>query len=77
MKKLTIDKLHHLVYGGFIYLLILHLTNINELYALLITFLVALAKDFVWDGMLKKGHLDLVDLLSTMVVPVVLIVLNK
>lgn len=66
--KIPRDKLAHFFGGSVLFTLIAF--SINDIYATVFTILIAGAKEIVWDGLLKKGTVDLNDFLFS-ILPIV------
>jgi hypothetical protein len=65
---MTKDKLYHLI-AGFVIAIIIGL--FNPIIGLIIAVLAGIAKDVVYDLLLKKGTFELLDILATAVGAVV------
>jgi hypothetical protein len=66
-KIFATDKLKHLVLGLLIYSALTHL--VSPLISLLITVFIAIAKEVIWDKLLKKGTPEILDVVMTIVFP--------
>ena len=59
------DKLLHLIAG--IYIFLVALIWLSDLWAIVLTLAISIGKEIIWDLFLKKGHASIADALFTFV----------
>lgn len=59
------DKLAHFFSGSVLFTLCMFFSSSNDIISSVIVLVFALAKELIWDGLMKKGTLDIVDAMFT------------